>query len=344
MRAMVDSAPAPAPAPEGWLRRDSAGLSTTASWLASLSEGLWVAPPPPEKLSWKALLTAARERSASPYYLLLSEERLEEVRTILSSVTEGSAASMKAFKVKKATYHTPVTCPGDDILVAKHQLTVYDGGQPSGVGGSAYAAPAEAPKQVYIFNQLQIFEQVAPADTRPSRSNESEVPINTVRSGGLVHVQIGEQAEEEYGSAFARRAEVCFFKLLHGSIRTQRGVLKMFPTVRSELVLAIKDPTEQLTLGSLRENLLYGLTCETKPDDKQLWDACSYLGLSKALIGEEYAEGWAKTKLSAILSWASPVDLCKLVLVRPLLRCPDLLMLSCTTRLLAHRPTDPLTH
>jgi len=195
------------------------------------------------------------------------------------------------------------------------------------VGGSAYAAPAEAPKQVYIFNQLQIFEQVAPADTRPSRSNESEVPINTVRSGGLVHVQIGEQAEEEYGSAFARRAEVCFFKLLHGSIRTQRGVLKMFPTVRSELVLAIKDPTEQLTLGSLRENLLYGLTCETKPDDKQLWDACSYLGLSKALIGEEYAEGWAKTKLSAILSWASPVDLCKLVLVRALLRCPDLLLL-----------------
>ena len=100
--------------------------------------------------------------------------------------------------------------------------------------------------------------------------------------------------------AEARTAELALMSLLAKRETAHSGVATC--VLKTAFVAGI-DAARGMFPGTLWENLLYGeamikrrqaLDEEAAPAEEQVWEICNRAGMSHALIGAEFAPGWAQ--------------------------------------------------
>lgn len=178
-----------------------------------------------------------------------------------------------------------------------------------------------------IFDGLSLFQPKDGAVDGGGPSAELE-QLRMVPAGGMVGLRVAPPARGKEGRIHEAEASLMLLKLFSGALEPEAGICKTLPTLRVQLV---QGGTRDLMRGTLRSNLLYGaaISVQHRIDDRQLWQLCRRCGMSRGVIGAKYDPSWASARIEP-KAWSSRFslsDLGRIVLVRALLRRPDVLLL-----------------
>jgi hypothetical protein len=136
-------------------------------------------------------------------------------------------------------------------------------------------------------------------------------------------------------------------KLFAGLLMPDSGVASCMPAMTVQLVGDGVRHSNELLHDTLRKNLIYGVNKHSRDlyTDSELWLLCKRCGMSASLIGEQYTRTWADQRLepAVAVSRIHLADLSKTVLVRALLRRPNVLLLNHITDTWPAREQSQLT-
>jgi len=243
----------------------------------------------------------------------------QSVRKLETELHENSAwHTNNPAALRKRKPHKMAFCDAEEILDTLH---------PS-AGKARYAlelsnltfglADHEGNYKTVIFDHLQLYNRSL-MDGKLSLTKK-------VPAGGLVGCRTAPRAGN------GTDLEALFLKFLAGLVMPDSGVVSVTPTMSVQLVGDGLHHVDELLRESLRNNILYGVSERQRKSvtDQELWLLCQRCGMSASLIGEHYLPDWGKAILepSAGVSRVLPSDLTRVVLVRALLKRPDVLLMN----------------
>ena len=184
------------------------------------------------------------------------------------------------------------------------------------VEGATFGPSDEVP----ILDGLTVYKAPANGSVPTDAEDLERVVQGVLPAGGLISVLTA-------GTADPMCARM-LMKLLVKEVEPDRGIALCPSPLQVELVSSTAAGGDVMR-ATLDHNLTYATGNDTSRvvSDKQLYELCTRVGMSSALLGSTYSPGWSMKQVKP-KTHRNVADLDKILLVRAVVRRPSILLLN----------------